>query len=82
MVGAGYNFTNPSINLSTDSPVAFPYSSSLGQKRYDNYVSAFNNDNNGQPIGQYGLIKISTNSYIQIFGVITKFRNIYRTLFK
>lgn len=82
MVGAGYNFTNPSINLSTDSPVAFPYSSSLGQKRYDNYVSAFNNDNNGQPIGQYGLIKISTNSYIQIMGVITKFRNIYRTLFK
>ena len=82
MVGAGYNFTNPSINLSTDSPVAFPYSSSLGQKRYDNYVSAFNNDNNGQPIGQYGLIKISTSSYIQILGVITKFRNIYRTLFK
>lgn len=82
MVGAGYNFTNPSINLSTDSPTAFPYSSSLGQKRYDNYVSAFNNDNNGQPIGQYGLIKISTSSYIQILGVITKFRNIYRTLFK
>ena len=42
----------------------------------------FNNDNNGQPIGQYGLIKISTSSYIQILGVITKFRNIYRTLFK
>jgi len=82
MVGAGYNFTNPNINLSTDSPTAFPYSSSLGQKRYDNYVSAFNNDNNGQPIGQYGLIKISTSSYIQILGVITKFRNIYRTLFK
>jgi len=82
MVGTGYNFTNPNINLSTDSPTAFPYGSSLGQKRYDNYVSAFNNDNNGQPIGQYGLIKISTSSYIQILGVITKFRNIYRTLFK
>ena len=81
-VGSHYSFTPPTISLSVESPDVFPYNVTKTQLRHDNYFAAFGKDSGVQPIGQYGLVKIVSSAYIEIFAAFTKHRNIFRTMFR
>lgn len=81
-VGDHYTFTEPTISLSVKSPDTFPYNVTKAQLRQDNYFAAFGKDSGVQPIGQYGLVKIVSSAYIEIFAAFTKHRNIFRTMFR
>lgn len=79
-IGDNYIFTDPTITLSTDG-TSFNYTSE-GQKRYGNYVAAFKKYVGQQPISQFGVIRIVSDSYIEILGIVSKWRQVFRSLFK
>jgi hypothetical protein len=81
-VGEGYTFTNPAVSMSVNGDVVFPHTITTFQKRHDNWFGAFNKAAGKQPIGQYGVVKVESSAYIVILGAVTKFRNIFRSLFK
>jgi hypothetical protein len=68
--------------MSVNGDVVFPHTITTFQKRHDNWFGAFNKAAGKQPIGQYGVVKVESSAYIVILGAVTKFRNIFRSLFK
>ncbi len=81
-VGEGYAFTDPAVSMSVNGDVVFPHTITTFQKRHDNWFGAFNKAAGKQPIGQYGVVKVESSAYIVILGAVTKFRNVFRSLFK
>jgi hypothetical protein len=81
-VGEGYAFTDPVVSMSVNGDVVFPHTITTFQKRHDNWFGAFNKAAGKQPIGQYGVVKVESSAYIVILGAVTKFRNVFRSLFK
>ena len=81
-VGTGYTFTNPTVNMSVNGESVFPHAITTYEKRFENWFGAFNKSGGQQPIGQYGIIKVESSAYILLLGAVTKFRNIFRSLFK
>jgi hypothetical protein len=81
-VGTGYSFTDPSVSMSVESASAFPHIGTQAEKRWDNFFVAFAKSLGKQPIGQFAIIEIKTPAYIEIMGAVTKWRNIFRGLFK
>ena len=81
-VGEGYAFTDPTVAISVNGDTVFPHTVTTFQKRFDNWFGAFNKYAGNQPIGQYGVVKVESSVYIVILGAVTKFRNIFRSLFK
>lgn len=81
-VGEGYAFTDPTVSMSVNGDSVFPFSITTFQKRFDNWFGAFNKSAGNQPIGQYAVIRIQSTAYIIILGAVTKFRTVFRSLFK
>ena len=81
-VGEGYAFVDPTVSMSVNGDTVFPFTVTLFQKRFDNWFGAFNKNNGKQPIGQYAVIRIQSSVYIAILGAVTKFRTVFRSLFK
>jgi hypothetical protein len=81
-VGEGYAFVDPTVSMSVNGDTVFPFTVTLFQKRFDNWFGAFNKNNGKQPIGQYAVIRIQSSAYIAILGAVTKFRTVFRSLFK
>ena len=81
-VGEGYTFTDPAVSMSVNGDAVFPHTITTFQKRHDNWFGAFNKAAGKQPIGQYGVVKVESSAYIVILGAVTKFRNVFRSLFK
>lgn len=81
-VGEGYAFVDPTVSMSVDGDVTFPFTVTTFQKRFDNWFGAFNKASGKQPIGQYAVVRIQSSAYITILGAVTKFRTIFRSLFK
>jgi hypothetical protein len=81
-VGEGYAFVDPTVSMSVNGDTVFPFTVTLFQKRFDNWFGAFNKSNGKQPIGQYAVIRIQSSVYIAILGAVTKFRTVFRSLFK
>jgi hypothetical protein len=81
-VGEGYNFTDPEMSMSVNGDTVFPFTVTTFQKRFDNWFGAFNKYLGYQPIGQYAIVRIQSSAYIVILGAVSKFRTIFRSLFK
>jgi hypothetical protein len=81
-VGDNYTFTDPTVSMSVNGDVSFPFSVTTFQKRFDNWFGAFNKSAGNQPIGQYAVVRIQSAAYIIILGAVTKFRTVFRSLFK
>lgn len=81
-VGEGYAFTDPTVSMSVNGDSVFPFSITTFQKRFDNWFGAFNKSAGNQPIGQYAVVRIQSTAYIIILGAVTKFRTVFRSLFK
>lgn len=81
-VGTGYSFTDPTVSMSVSSPSAFPHIGTLAEKRWDNFFVAFAKAAGQQPIGQFGIVEVKTSAYIELMGAVTKWRGIFRGLFK
>lgn len=81
-VGDNYTFTDPTVSMSVNGDTAFPFSVTTFQKRFDNWFGAFNKSAGNQPIGQYAVVRIQSAAYIIILGAVTKFRTVFRSLFK
>jgi len=81
-VGTGYSFTNPTVNMSVNGDSVFPHAITTYEKRFENWFGAFNKSGGQQPIGQYGIVRVESSAYILLLGAVTKFRNIFRSLFK
>lgn len=81
-VGTGYTFTAPTVSMSVSSHTAFPHLGVLGEKRWDNFFVAFAKSGGQQPIGQFAIIEVKTSAYIELLGAVTKWRSIFRGLFR
>ena len=81
-VGTGYSFIDPTVSMSVSSHTAFPHIGTQAQKRWDNFFVAFAKAAGQQPIGQFAIIEVKTPAYIELMGAVTKWRGIFRGLFK
>ena len=81
-VGTGYTFTDPTVAMSVSSHTVFPHLGTLAEKRWDNFFVAFAKAAGQQPIGQFAIIEVKTPAYIELMGAVTKWRGIFRGLFK
>jgi len=81
-VGTGYTFTDPTVAMSVSSHTVFPHLGTLAEKRWDNFFIAFAKAAGQQPIGQFAIIEVKTPAYIELMGAVTKWRGIFRGLFK
>jgi hypothetical protein len=81
-VGTGYAFTSPTVAMSVVSDASFPHLGTLAEKRWDNFFVAFAKAAGQQPIGQFAIIEVKTPAYIELMGAVTKWRGIFRGLFK
>jgi hypothetical protein len=81
-VGTGYTFTSPTVAMSVSSHTVFPHLGTLAEKRWDNFFVAFAKAAGQQPIGQFAIIEVKTSAYIELMGAVTKWRGIFRGLFK
>jgi hypothetical protein len=81
-VGDGYSFTNPTVAMSVNGDSVFPHTITTFEKRFENWFGAFNKSAGQQPIGQCAVVRVESTAYIILLGAVTKFRNIFRSLFK
>jgi hypothetical protein len=81
-VGTGYEFADPTVSMSVESDAAFPHLGTQAEKRWDNFFVAFAKAAGKQPIGQFAIIEVKIRAYIELMGAVTKWRGIFRGLFK